>query len=325
MECLTLHSANDIMTENTEKPRLAGVAAKFMDVRLASGSVAFPLSDLVQETGLSVIAARNQLLRLRGRIVRVSPRQQFFLIVGPEHRQMGAPPPAWWLDDYFGWLGHPYYLALQSAAETYGSSPQALQVTQVMTDVPRREIEVGRIRVRFFVKRGVAKTPTQPLANAFAPIRVSTPTATAFDLIRYAQRLGGIERAVETLTPLLPLIRVPDLRKLLEVEDETATAQRFGYVLEAAGMTRLAEIVHGWLPSRLALVPLIASKSDRTTGSMVERWRILNNAGDLGLCDLTHASGCPGALGGLSAAKSPPGRTGSASLSGHDRADRASE
>jgi hypothetical protein len=196
---------------------------------------------------------------------------------------MGAPPPAWWLADYFGWLGHPYYLALQSAAEAYGSSPQALQVTQVITDVPRRRITVGRIRVQFFVKRSVEKTPTQPLANAFAPFRVSTPAATAFDLIRYAPRLGGIERAVETLAPLLPLIRVPDLKQVLEAEDETVTAQRLGYVFETAGKTGLAKIVHGWLPSPLALASLASSKPDRATGSEVERWRILNNAGNLGL------------------------------------------
>jgi hypothetical protein len=271
------------MTINVVRTRLTGACAEFVDARLAQGRVAFPLSALVEQTGLSVTAARKQLLRLGNGVVRVSPRQQFFLIVGPEHRAIGAPPPAWWLDDYFGWLGHPYYLALQSAAETYGSSPQALQVTQVITDVPRREITVGRIRIRFFVKRKVDKTPTQPLANAFAPIRVSTPAATAFDLIRYAQRLGGIERAVETLAPLLPLMRIPDLKRVLEAEDETATAQRFGYVLEAADEKRLAEIVHGWLPFPLAWVPLASSKSDRTTGSVTERWRILNNAGDLGL------------------------------------------
>jgi hypothetical protein len=271
------------MTVNTEKPRLAGAAAKFIDARLAAGCVAFPLSDLIRETRLSVTAARNQLLRLSLRVVRVSPRQQFFLIVGPEHRAIGAPPPAWWLDDYFGWLGHPYYLALQSAAETYGSSSQALQVTQVMTDVPRREIEVGRIRVRFFVKRGVEKTPTQPLTNAFAPIRVSTPAATAFDLIRYGARIGGIARAVETLTPLLPLIRVPDLKKLLEAEDETATAQRLGYVLDTAGKTELANVIHNWLPIHRALIPLSPSQGDRASGPEVERWRIVNNAGDLGL------------------------------------------
>ncbi len=271
------------MVENARKPRLTGAAAKFIDARLAAGYVAFSLSELVEETGLSIIAARNQLLRLVSRIVRVSRTQQFFLIVAPEHRAMGTPPPAWWLDDYFAWLGHRYYLALQSAAGTYGSNPQALQVTQVMTDGPRREIEVGRIRVRFFVKRGIERTPTRPLANAFAPIRVSTPAATAFDLVRYAAQIGGIGRVVETLVPLLPLIHPPDLKRVLEAENEKATAQRLGYIIETAGKPELASVIHDWLPSQLALVPLVPSKADRATGSVVEPWRILNNAGELGL------------------------------------------
>ena len=50
------------------------------------------------------------------------------------------------------------------------------------------------------------------------------------------------------LTPLLPLIRVTDLRKLLEIEDETATAQRLGYALATAGKAELANVIHNWLP-----------------------------------------------------------------------------
>lgn len=235
---------------------------------------------LVRETGLSVVAAKNQLLRLGQQVTRITRVHQFFLIVAPEHRATGAPPPAWWLDDYFEWLGHPYYLGLQSAAETYGSAPQALQVTQVMTDRPRREIQVGRIRLQFFVKRGVEITPTQPLAHAFAPLRVSTPAATAFDLIRYAARLGGIKRAVEMLAPLIPLIRVPDLGAVLEAEDEVATAQRLGYVLEIARKAELADAVKRWLPTRLDLIPLSLSKPKGTAGRVVQRWRILNNSTD---------------------------------------------
>jgi hypothetical protein len=106
------------------------------------------------------------------------------LIVAPEHRAMGAPPAIWWLNDYFNWLGRPYYLALQSAASSFGSNPQALQVTQVMTDRPCRPVKVGRIQVRFFVKRGIGRTPTQQLAQASAPLCISTPEATSFDLIR---------------------------------------------------------------------------------------------------------------------------------------------
>jgi hypothetical protein len=262
--------------------RLDGAAARFVDRQLASGRVAFPLSELVKETGLSLVAAKNQLLRLGELVTRVSRVHQFFLIVAAEYRALGAPPPAWWVDDYFEWLEHPYYLGLQSAAETYGSASQALQVTQVMTDTPRREIQIGRIRVRFFVKRGVDGTPTQPLANAFAPLRVSTPAATAFDLIRYAARVGGIERAVETLAPLIPLIRVPDLKAVLKAEDEVATAQRLGYVLEIAGKAELADAVHEWLPAHLDLVPLSSSKPRIAAGDAVQRWRIRHNANLLG-------------------------------------------
>src|SRR6266498_3557175 len=188
--------------KNAQELRRIGAAQAFCEARLALGRVTLSLTDLVKESGLSAIAAKRQLSRLRGKVVRISPRQPFFLIVSPEHRSMGAPPANWWLQDYFDWLGRPYYLALQSAASAFGSNPQALQVTQVMTDRPCRAIKVGRIQVKFFVKRGIERTPTQQPAGAVAPLCVSTPEATAFDLIRYATSIGGIERAAETIRPL---------------------------------------------------------------------------------------------------------------------------
>jgi hypothetical protein len=271
------------MNEKNEMVRRIGAASAFIDARLATGRVGFPLSDLVKETGLSAIAAKSQLLRLGSQIVRVSRPQPFFLAVSPEHRLVGAPPVLWWLEDYFNWLGHPYYLALQSAASVYGSNPQALQVTQVMTDVPRREIEIGRLRVRFFVKRRIEKTPTQIPPNAFAPIRVSTPEATAFDLVRYASGIGGMGRAVETLAPLLPLMRVPELKQMLDRENETATAQRLGYVVEKAGNNALAKAIRDWLPSQMPLVPLTSSNADQAAAQVSQHWRIIDNAENLAL------------------------------------------
>jgi hypothetical protein len=273
-----LQCADNKMKQSQSKSRMVGAADAFLDQRLALGRVAFPLADLVKATGLSVTAARNQLLRLKNRVTRVSPRHQFFLIVSPEHSAVGAPPVAWWLHDYFQWLGEPYYLALQSAASSLGSNPQALQVTQVMTKISRRAVEVGRIRIQFFVKRTVEQTPTQPLANAFAPLQVSTPEATAFDLIRYAARIGGIGRAAETIAPLLPLMRLAELRRVLKIEDEPATAQRLGFVLEKLRATDLAKVVENWLPSNLIFVPLVPGV--RGAAPEIKRWRILNNAGE---------------------------------------------
>jgi hypothetical protein len=234
----------------------AGAAARFVAERLTRGEVGFSLAELERDTGLSRIAARHQLLRLGGRVRRVAPRQPFFLVVDEAHRPMGAPPAAWWLDAYFRFLGRPYYLALASAAAAYGASPQAVQVVQVITDRPRRPLSLGRIRVRFYVKRAAARTPVTELPGAYAPLRVATPEATAIDLVRYAQALGGIDRAVETLRPLAARLKRPALRAALEAEGELASAQRLGFILDRLGYQRLADTVERALPRRLAQVRL---------------------------------------------------------------------
>jgi len=268
-------------TKSASERRRIGAAEAFCDARLALGRVTLSLADLVKESGLSAIAAKRQLSRLRGKAVRISPRQSFYLIVSPEHRSMGAPPANWWLQDYFNWLGRPYYLALQSAASSFGSNPQALQVTQVMTDRPCRTIKVGRIQVRFFVKRGIEQTPTQQPAGAVAPLGVSTPEATAYDLIRYATSIGGIERAAETIRPLLPVVRPRELKRVLDAENEPAVAQRLGFVIEASSNKTLAKVVRDWLPDKLTPVTLSPTKGKRSAIPLVERWQVLNNSSEL--------------------------------------------
>lgn len=257
-----------------------GVAARYIDRLRQHGHVCFSLSELLRETGLSTIAARRQLAVLGPRVVRVAPRQGFFLIVDPEHRPNGAPPASWWLDAWFQWLERPYYLALQSAAAEYGSAAQALQVTQIITDRPRRDIVLGRIRVRFFVKATVTATPTGPQPNAFAPLAVSTPEATVVDLVRYAPRIGGIEGVAETLRPLLSRLNAARLADLLGNESEVPTLQRLGFLLDVMGYSQLATAVHGRLPGTVRRVLLnigagpVSGREDATD----PRWSVVVNA-----------------------------------------------
>lgn len=280
MERLTVHYESTMDTPQEAKKRRTGAATAYVEAQQAAGRVAFSMADLMRETGLSMTAAKGQLRRLGTGVARVSPSQQFFLIVSPEHRARGCPPVEWWLDDYFRWLEQPYYLALLSAASAHGSSPQAPQVTQVMTGSPRRSLEIGELRVHFFVKRRIEKTPTQALANAYAPVRVSTPAATVFDLIRYAGKIGGIGRAVETLRPLLPRIGQTELRAVLQAEDEAATAQRLGYVFEKSGQARLAAVIDDWLPARRREIPLATTANRRSEAPLADRWRVQDNSGE---------------------------------------------
>ncbi|MFC1462363.1 type IV toxin-antitoxin system AbiEi family antitoxin [Verrucomicrobiota bacterium] len=270
-----LYSANVMKRNCTSIGRRRGAAAAFVEDRLAEGRVAFAMTELVAETGLSVVAANNQLKRLGARIRRITRPQSFFLIVDPIHRAMGAPPLEWWLDAYFRWLAHPYYLALLSAAESHGTAPQAVQVHQVMTDTPRREITVGRIRVRFFVKRGVERIAVQQPVGAYAPLRVSTPEVTALDLLSYAPRIGGVGRARETIASLVPLMRIGQLRQALDAERSMTTAQRLGYILELSGADRLAGAVHDWLPSEVRWCSLRPGPTNEAKLQRSERWHVL--------------------------------------------------
>jgi hypothetical protein len=271
------------MTTKGKLCRQNGAAEAFIDKRMALGRVAFSLDELLEESELSAIAAKNQLRRLFSRVIRVSPRQPFFLIISPEHRTMGAPPANWWLQDFFDWIGRPYYLALQSAASEFGSNPQALQVAQVMTDRPIRAIKVGRVQVCFFVKSNIKQTPAQQLPQAPAPLCISTPEATVFDLVRYAVRIGGIDRAAETIKPLLPKLRVRELKRVLNVENTPPIAQRLGFIFEAIGAKRLADAVYNWLPDKLVAVPLSSMRSERSNFQLIKRWQILNNSNELRL------------------------------------------
>lgn len=265
------------------KHRQIGATEDFTDKLLAHGRVTFSLNELIKESGLSTVAAKHQIRRLPGKVVRVSPRQPFFLIISPEHRMLGAPPVVWWLHDYFNWLGRPYYLALQSAAGAFGSNPQALQVTQVMTDRPCRAIKVGRTQVRFFVKRNIEKTPTLHLPQAPAPLCVSTPEATIIDLVKYADRIGGIDRAAETIAPLLTKLRIRELRRAFKAGTGIPALQRLGFILEAKGALRLADAVYAWIPEPLTIVPLSPGKSRHRGFPVIERWQVLNNSKELRL------------------------------------------
>jgi hypothetical protein len=256
-----------------------GAAEAFVDECVASGHYGFSLADDVRATGLSDRNAKNQLHRLRGRTLKVARWQPFFLINGPAGKASGAASYDRWLDDYFAWLGRPYYVGLQSAAAIHGSQPQALQTIQIVTDAPRRDAQVGRQKLRFFVKSDCAVSAVQQAPRAFAPMKVSTPETTAFDLVRYAPRLGGIGRTAETLAPMLHLLQPARLKIVLAAEDEISTMQRLGFLLEAMGRPKLAAAVETCLPSRYACIPLAVGATCPAGAPRHQRWHVVDNAG----------------------------------------------
>jgi hypothetical protein len=180
------------------------------------------------------------------------------------------------LGDYFRLREQPYYLGLLSAAAMHGSSQQAVQVTQVMTLLPVRPMQVGRLRIEFHVKASLERTPLTELRGLAAPLAVSSPEATALDLVVFNQSIGGTERAAEVISGLLPTMSAAGLRQALLAESRVAVKQRLGYIFEILGATKLANIVEASLPARTMRI-LLQLATPSTGASAIAPWGVVDN------------------------------------------------
>jgi predicted transcriptional regulator of viral defense system len=261
--------------------RRRGAVASFVEALQARGRYAFNADEVAQAVPATPVARAAALRRLvaSGRLTRVGSHQPFFVIVPAEYRGVGAPPAAWVLDDYMRFLGAPYYLGLLSAAEWYGATHFALQVTQVVTAVQRRPVRIGRERIQFITKREAAKTPVRHESTPGGPLRVSTPEATMLDLVRYPAPSGGLSSAATAIAVLAVAGTPGGLTEILDAAADVAASQRLGFLLEQLQARRLAAAVERWLgrhpPVRLrALDPGMP-----VTGCPVaRRWSLWENA-----------------------------------------------
>jgi hypothetical protein len=99
---------------------------------------------------------------------------------------------------------------------------------------------MGRLRIEFYVRKTVAETPVMQPAGMHSTLSVSTPEATALDLVDYASRLGGIRRAADVIAGMKPVMSVAGLRAALKADTRRAVQQRLGYVLQTLEMPNLA-------------------------------------------------------------------------------------
>lgn len=197
----------------------------------ASGRYHFSSSEAQAALGVSPAAAKLALNRLAKQGQVASPARSFYVVVPPEYHSLGCLPADQFVPQLMKRMGVTYYTGLLSAAQYHGAAHHRPQEYQVMVAKPRRLMVCGKVRVAFVGRKNISEIPVQSFNTPRGNVLVSTPEATAIDLIGYYNHVGGLDQVATILGELAEKL---DPDKLVSAAQTApiSWAQRLGYLLE---------------------------------------------------------------------------------------------
>jgi predicted transcriptional regulator of viral defense system len=256
----------------------------WVDSRQEQGLYFFTREEAISTLQFTEEAFKKAAARLakKSRILRI--RSGFFVIVPLEYRTTGVLPAEWFVADLMAYLEQPYYVGLLSAASLHGAAHQQPQQFHVVTTTPQREVRKKGLAIRFFFKTNFNATPVTQIKVQTGHIPVSSPEATAIDLIHYARSIGGLDRAMTVLQELAETMNAAKLIDAVKAEGNLVCAQRLGWLMEKAGhsalVVELARLIAGHNPPFTRLDPSLPARDAEKN----IRWRLWINTdveGDL--------------------------------------------
>lgn len=248
-------------------------------VSLASkGKSCFTEQDALKETGLSRIALRSALRRLKKKQEIASPLRGFFVIIPPEYQSLQSLPPDQFINDLMQHLKIPYYVGLLSAAQYYGAAHQKPQAFQVISSKARRNIQVGRVKITFTTKAEAELSATRQFNTPRGFICVASPETIALDLVTFPQKSGGVSAAFEILSDLSEHLNLENCRQAIPSLKKATFLQRLGYFFELLGMEKYAQICE----EQLKIYPyikqaLLDPQENVSDGVLNKRWNLIIN------------------------------------------------
>lgn len=256
----------------------SGPAARnYVDSLASAGQYHFTLSDAREALGVSAAAAMLNLSLLARRSIIAQPARDFYVIVPPEYRSLGCLPAEQFIPSIMRLRARPYYAGLLSAARYHGVAHHSPQEFQVLVQAPLRPIECGQVRAAFIVREQLRMVPTQFFNTPRGTIRVSTPEATAIDLVGYCQRVGGLDQVAAVLAELAAQI---DPQKLVSAAHTAPVpwVQRLGYLLSLVDSGNRADTLRGYVRSEARQsVPLLPGVPHSQAPSD-EDWKVIVNS-----------------------------------------------
>ncbi len=260
----------------SRRPKRDGLL-NYIEELQAQGRLVFTSEEAQKKLGESPNAFIKASLRLIRKDKLFRPATGFYVIIPGEYRSGKSVPSEWYIDALMKFHGLPYYVGGLSAAALHGAAHQAPQELQVVTTKPLRPITAHRTRIRFLTKKNLSETSVQEMKTHTGYFKVSTPEATAFDLVRYYRWVGYLNNVATILAELSERIDPKKLVRAAKAEGEIAHAQRLGYLLDQYGKKTAASELRKWTADRKTkFVPLRPSWNGEVL-ARDEQWRVLVN------------------------------------------------
>ncbi len=243
----------------------------------ANGRYHFSSSEAHAALGVSADAAKLALNRLAKRGQLASPARSFYVIVPPEYRALGCLPADQFIPALMKRLGLSYYTGLLSAAQYHGAAHHRPQEYQVMVAKSRRPIVCGAVRVTFSVRRNISVIPVQSFNTPRGAVLVSSPEATAVDLVGYYGHVGGLDQVATILGELADTLD-PDKLVVAAQTAPITWAQRLGYLLELAQAGTQAQALKAYVNANAHQATLLLPSAPQKVSKRDEGWKLDINA-----------------------------------------------
>lgn len=260
---------------NKESRRLH--AKDYINDLAAAGRYHFASDAARKALGVSADAVRLALNRLARQNMIAQPARGFYVIVPPEYRSLQCLPADQFIPALMERLKQPYYAGLLSAAQYHGAAHHRPQEFQVFLGKARRPIRCGQVRVSFIVRKRLRDVPVQSFNTPRGTIRVSTPEATAVDLVGYYRHVGGLDQAATILAELAEQIE-PDKLVTAARTAPVTWAQRLGYLMALVGAGEQAAPLKNYVKDEARqTIPLLPG-ADRENRRRDADWKLFVNA-----------------------------------------------
>jgi len=242
----------------------------------SKGRYSVTLKELKSKFNISEKAILQKIFRLKNKSQLAQVRKEFYVIIPPQYSNRGMVPPTLFINDMMDFLNREYYVGLFSAAALHGAGHQQPMEFQLMTQKPAlRSINNQKLVINFFTKNEWKQDQIIEKKTETGYLKVSSPELTAFDLVQYHKRIGGLNRILPILKELAETIKPSFLLKTAKTQKKP-NVQRLGFLLDLSGSDSLANSLFRLMSENSKELPLSLAHKKRS-GVINEKWKIIEN------------------------------------------------